>query len=503
MAEASERRPNDNTFVSQAGLNGRTTDQPQGKVLGGSSAINGSAFVAPSRAGIDAWAELGNPDWTYDSLLAYFRKAYSIQSPDAHVCKEMGVDHMGNINNSAIAGPIRLSYPALEQKHMIAKAWNDAMRILGYETTADPFPLQSSGSRCYTAAIHPETGKRSFSAREYGETAFKRDNVSLVAEATVTRILLDPLEPGPLTATGVEVSFNGKTHSVAARKEVIVSAGTFHTPKLLELSGIGARSLLESLEIPVVIESPGVGQNLHNHLMSLVSFELNEGIAIGEGGQAISLLALPDHQQQQDLFDEHEPVEPESKVSYETVRKIFADKTEASASFFLTFMGMPNFASLGLMQTLPVSRGSCHIHSKDATQSPRIDPNFFSNPLDLEIMARHFLTFTSLPSNEALQPFFKQDGQSLPPISHVTDVEHAKEFLRQNALTTYHSVGSAAMLPKEKGGVVDQKLLVHGTRNLRIVDASVIPLIPQANPMSSVYAIAERAADIIQAGMKN
>ncbi|MDI1486246.1 MAG: hypothetical protein OHK93_005472 [Ramalina farinacea] len=217
-------------------------------------------------------------------------------------------------------------------------------------------------------------------SQEYGETAFKRDNVSLVTEATATKILLNPLEPGPLTATGVEVSFNGKTHSIAARKEVIISAGTFHTPKLLELSGIGGRSLLDSLEIPVVIESPGVGQNVQNHLMSVVSFELNEGIAIGEGGQTISLLALPDRQQQQDLFNEHEPVEPESKVSYEIVRKIFADKTEASASFLLAFMGMPNFATLVLMQTLPISRESCHIHSKDTNQSPRIDPNFFSNP---------------------------------------------------------------------------------------------------------------------------
>lgn len=148
---------------------------------------------------------------------------------------------------------------------------------------------------------------------------------------------------------------------------------------------------------------------------------------------------------------------------------------------------------LGLIPGTVFSRGSSHISSADPSQPPTIDPKFFANGLDVEVMARHLQTLEKLSSSGALQPFFKAEG--LPPAK---DLEAAKAFLRDAALTMHHSCGTAAMLPREQGGVVDQELRVYGTKNLRVVDASVFPLIPHANPMTTVYAVAERAADLIR-----
>ena len=180
------------------------------------------------------------------------------------------------------------------------------------------------------------------------------------------------------------------------------------------------------------------------------------------------------------------------KGFYDVVRAIFDSPDEASCCTFLTFIGLLNFASLGVIQSIPFSRGSSHITTSKPAHNPRIDPKFFSTPLDLDIMAYHLLALEKLPC-----AFFKRDGQCIPPNTAVTDIESARKYFRENATTTYHSCGTAAMLPRRKGGVVDQDLIVYDIRNVRVVDANIFPLLPQANPMSTVYAVAERAASLI------
>lgn len=474
------------------------TEQPQGKALGGSSTINGSAFIAPSQAGIDAWAKLGNPKWTYDALLPYYKKVYSIQPPDADVCKDMGIDRVSDTDTPSSPGPIQVSFPALAQKNPMARAWNVVFKDMGYPATADLFPTETVGNRCYTAAIDPQTGKRSSADSRYGGPAFKRSNVIIISEATVLKVLFEGTSNAEAVARGVEVFVGGETFSITANKEVILSAGTFHTAKLLELSGVGDASLLSSLGIPLVIENSNVGGNLQNHVMSVLTLELNDGVEIGDGIQTLAFLPLHDPAAQKDLFDNSAPLKPNEKDFYHIVRSIFDSPDEASCSMFMTFIGLPNFASLGVMQSIPFSHGSSHITSADPFQKPRIDPRFFSNSLDLDIMALHLQTLNQLASTHPLSGYFKKGGQRLPPSAPISDLESAKKYLGENALTTHHPCGTAAMLPREKGGVVDQNLFVYGTSNLRIVDASVFPVISQANPMTTVYAVAERAAELIQ-----
>lgn len=347
-------------------------------------------------------------------------------------------------------------------------------------------------------------------------------------------------------------SVKGETKTFHATKEVILAAGAFNTPKLLELSGVGNENLLSELEIPVVVHSPGVGENLQDHLMTGVSFEVVDGVLTGDplirqepealqlaqklyfeqqtgpfaSGGVTSNAFMPilefagaeGHERQRafftDLFEKY-PAKPEDTEYVDTVRSIVENPEECSAAWFMflaqanlhetgtSFVGSKldpgNFASLGCILSHPFSRGSSHISSSSIDAVPRIDPGFFSHPADLEIMARHVQALETLRQTEGLSKFLKPDGKRNHPDSfNIKDLEVAKKYAFDTALTAYHTCGTAAMLPKEKGGVVNDKLIVYGTNNLRIVDSSIFPLIPRGNPQSLVYAVAEKAADIIK-----
>lgn len=176
-----------------------------------------------------------------------------------------------------------------------------------------------------------------------------------------------------------------------------------------------------------------------------------------------------------------------------------ANLHEAGTSFVGDDFLPQNFASLGMSQSHPFSRGSTHISSANVGAVPEIDPNYFSQPADLEIIARYVQTFDTLRQSKELTPFFKPEGnRNHPDAFKIQDLEIAKKYVLDTALSAYHTCGSAAMILKEKGGVVDEKLIVYGTTNLRVVDASTFPLIPRGNTLSTVYAIAEKAADIIK-----
>jgi choline dehydrogenase-like flavoprotein len=351
-----------------------------------------------------------------------------------------------------------------------------------------------------------------------------------------------------VTATGVQASVQNQIETFSASKEVILAAGVFNTPKLLELSGVGNEQLLKKYGIQTVINNPSVGENLQDHLMTGVSFEVADRVITGDAllrqePEALQLAQklYVEHQagpftiggmqshafmpilefadtagldRQAELLDKYPP-KPEDIEYYNILRSIIDTPNECSAAWFMflaqanlheqgeSFVGsilLPeNYASLGCSQSHPFSRGSSHICSADVNAVPNIDPRYFSHPADLEIMARHVQALEMLRQTKELAPFFKPDGKRNHPDSfHIKGLEGAKKYVLDTALTTYHTCGTAAMLPKQKGGVVDVRLVVYGTNNLRLVDASVFPLIPRGNIMSTVYAVAEKAADIIR-----
>ncbi|KAI0401766.1 hypothetical protein F4802DRAFT_618455 [Xylaria palmicola] len=508
-------------------------------MLGGSSAINGQAFIAPGKAEIDAWAKLGNPGWDWDGLVPSYRKSYTLIPPSNEATlKHLGIDWINEYRGTS--GPIKVSFPGVLE-NPLCKAWIESFQGLNMVTSADPFSGSSTGGYSNTATVDPETKVRSYAGTAHGGPAGQRPNVRIFTDAQVHRILFNETDSGAIKATGVLALVDGKTETFLATGEIVLAAGVYNTPKLLELSGIGDRKLLDRHGIQTHVDLPGVGENLQDHLMTGLSYEVVDGVVTGDplmrqepealalaqklcvenkagpftigGMQSHAFMSTPDASA---LLDKLPRPEGSTDSQYDdTIRSIteapdgisgawlmFLAQTnlhEGGKSFVGTQLLPENFVSLGCIQSHPFWRGSSHISSADVNAVPDIDPSYFSHPADLEILARHLQALdTKLRPSEPLARFLKPDGKrNHPDAFHVGDLEGAEKYVIDTATSAHHTCGSAAMLPRGKGGVVDSKLVVYSTENLRIVDASIFPLIPRGNILSTVYAVAEKAADII------
>lgn len=372
-------------------------------------------------------------------------------------------------------------------------------------------------------------------------------------------MLDDSTSDNTLTARAVVFKTqDGTEYNIRANREVILAAGAFQTPKLLELSGIGRMSLLEKLGIPCKLDNPAVGENLQDHLMTGVSFEVTDGIMTGDtllrqdpGILELFMQMYQEHKAgpfasgsltsyaftpiMSEAISELDPgVQSKFEKALKDVAKLprsafgrsHADflielmkrQSEATGALFAIpaqvnlhngpeQIGMTtnpvdgNYLSLGSMLLHPLSRGSSHIISSEVNVPPTIDPRYLSHPLDIEVYARHLMFIEVLAKTKPLASFLKPNGRRAQPGPNgakVDTVEKAKEYIRATALSNNHPVGTCAMLPREQGGVVDVELNVYGVKGLRIVDSSIMPFIPMANTQTTVYAVAEKAADLIK-----
>ncbi|KAI1282348.1 hypothetical protein F5Y07DRAFT_237258 [Xylaria sp. FL0933] len=527
----------------QGNLEGRSIQLPQGKTLGGSSAINGQAFIAPGKPELDAWAKLGNHGWDWASLVPSYKRSYTLIPPsDQATLQHLGIDWIDDDYCGSL-GPIKVSFPGVIQ-NPLCKAWIDTFRDMHKLTSSDPFSGTSIGGYSNTATVDPEDKTRSYAGTAYGIPASQRPNVRIITQAQVQKILFDEktLGTGCVKATSVQVIINGQIETFACKKDVILAAGVFNTPKILELSGIGAKQLLEKYNITAILDLPGVGENLQDHLMTGLSYEVVDGVPTGDplmrqepdaiaqaqklyvenkvgpftigGMQSHAFMPTSDVSA---LLDNLQIEESSDSERSDLIRSILTDPQGSSGAWLMflaqtnlheggkSFVGsqlLPeNYISLGCIQAHPFSRGSTHISSADIAAEPEIDPGYLSHPADLEILARHLQSLdTVLRPSEHLSKFLKPDGKrNHPDAFKIGDLAGAKKYVLDTATSAYHSCGTTAMLPKEKGGVVDPKLVVYGTSNLRVVDASIFPLIPRGNILSSVYAVAENASEIIKA----
>lgn len=519
-------------------------------MLGGSSGINVQALIAPSKFDIDAWEKLGNSGWNWEVLAPYFKKFYTLKSPPPETCEYLGLDWI-NEDVRGVSGPVQASFNGVLEDP-IPKAWIDTFRNLGYSITGDPFSGKFTGGYSSPSTVDIVSKERSYAATAYYLPASTRPNLRLRTSALVKSIVLEGTD-GNCTATEVQYIHLGKECAAKACKEVILAAGVFQSPKLLELSGIGAPSLLQSHNIPIRIDNPHVGENLQDHVMVGMGFEVKDGLATSDDllrqDEKATQAAMTAYQTSKtgplcssgatsfafmpivEFLDDNGKAElnkmlemcnaevnsgPIQQELSQLVRSVLRNPKESSGAFVTfaaqmqcgdsleysaAFYGKPqpgNFITISAALLHPLSVGNVHITSANPTQAPAIDPRYLSHPLDIEILARHVKYLETIAATEPFASYLKPNGKRNTPTAYAKDLDAAKAHLRREGVSFSHCVGSCAMLPRDKGGVVSERLIVYGTKNLRVVDASIMPVIPQSNTQSTVYAVAERAADIIK-----
>lgn len=493
--------------------------------------------VFPSRASIDAWEKLGNPGWSFNDMSPYYQKFGTRHAPSP---EHRAISRMTGYDDSySSSGPVQMSFG--QGFGPVNSAWMDAHSALGVGPTRhDEMSGAVVGAYQNAACIDPVTKTRSYAASAYySETVRKRTNLTVLTETTVTKIELQRQGP-KATATGVQIrTSTGALQTIKARKEVILAAGAVQSPQILELSGIGNAALLRKHGIAVVVDLPGVGENLQDHPQACQTYKVRDGIpsidmfrdpqivqaAIEQyqnngdgplGAQTSSTSYLP-------IIDDQGLLPTESKTvllqgatldasGRTAVLQEMLSQPSTPAHSLVLFLAQINtdmkdlahFGShimplqegnhLTVLNALshPFSRGSCHIQSADISTAPALETGYMTDPTDLEIMARAAMFVDKLMSTEPLASTVVQ-----PREDKLDTLEKAKAHVKDRTISNCHLCGTCAMLPEDKGGVVSSRLIVHGTTNLRVVDASIFPLIPLGNIQTSVYAVAERAADII------
>jgi len=451
--------------------------------------------------------------------------------------------------------------------------WPKTVLNAGYREAKDPRTGSAIGGFNQLNTVDPQHNRRSYAARGYYEPNAHRANLSLQLNALVSKIEWEEADNN-VRATGVQFVTDGRTHTVRARREVIVSGGTINSPQILELSGIGSPHVLEEAGVPVVVDLPAVGENLNDHSATgicIVGFldppkctiTLIAQGTIDDVPSAEALMRNPEIMQQAlNAYVQHragplvgaptttgfaslEMIQPNFVNAEDHIQSLLAEHLRSNPGAdpagrdrllarqlldpkeaVCQIVGLPtgaNFAitenpsklfpseedgmwvTMGVCSTRSFSRGNAHITSSDPTVHPAIDPAYFSHPLDVDLMARGMLHTLSFTNVEPLKSALRREPDGTPLIAKTTiggklpqTLEEAKRFVQGNTVTEYHPIGTCAMLPKEKGGVVDDNLRVYGTSNVRVVDASIFPLHVQGNIVSLVYAVAEKGADLIK-----
>lgn len=540
-------------ILYKVGLNDRRLGQPYGKTLGGSSAINLGMAIYPSKSGFNSWEKLGNPGWGWDAMAPYFRKFHTYTGPGDDVEKDLMLEYQTKESQGS-SGPLKISYGSGAGYPPFMSAWPRAWFTLNKKLVGDPISGVAVGAFNNPATLDPDTRERSHSGNDYLTKEVRaRPNLRVVTEALVTKLILDK-NAGGVKATGVEFKAkDGQIYKVNAQHEVVLAAGALKTPQLLELSGVGNKEILSKHNIECLVENPNIGENLQDHGFVSLSWEVADPTTSGDmmrnpevanmavqafmtakagplSTHALSSAFFPLQNQDlspgsvRDLLPAHfdnEPVPEALKKQFTVLREQIIAPDDCSAQFTLApFQITPShepspqatfamkedgfYVSIVSVLNHPFSRGYVHIQSSDADEAPIINPRTMTHPLDLELHARHTLVLETLRETSPLRELFKEDGRRLHNGGKkVETLEEAKEAVKSRYTPHYHVTGTAAMMPKESGGVVDTELKVYGVDGLRIVDASIFPLIPRGNIQTSVFAVAERAAEILAEGWGN
>ena len=436
-------------------LNGRRIFTPRGKVLGGSSSINGLVYIRGQAEDFDAW---GIPGWDFAGLRPFFEKA-----------------------------ELELKVSDLE-RHELADAFIDSAASLGIPRTADFNGHTQEGTGYYRATAH--LGKRRSTAVAYLRAAEKRPNLRVITNALATRILFDGNR-----ASGVEFLHEGKVQKASAAGEVILSGGAFNSPQLLELSGVGKRSLLEEKGIPVVHDAPDVGEHLQDHFYARTFWRcnkrctLNDDMASWHGKLRIGL---------QYYLQKKGPLTISAGHAAAFIRTRPESRRPDAQLYFINFSTAKRGGFLhahsgftcSVSQLQSESRGASHVRSADPSAPPSIRYNYLATENDRRVMVDGLKWIRRIAAAPPLRDYVIDEFYPGPKVQ---SDEEWLAFCRESGETVFHPTSTCSL-----GRVVDGQLRVKGLAGLRVIDASVMPAVPSGNINAAVIAVAEKGAELVK-----
>ncbi|KAI0260709.1 hypothetical protein BC834DRAFT_504041 [Gloeopeniophorella convolvens] len=525
--------------VPQAGLDGAVVQYPRGKVLGGSSAINSMVWQRGSKADYDIWGtDLGNgEEWTFEELLPFFTRSENWITPSASTPGLFGLtaaQTRGLAGVHGLGGPVEITY-----NNFLTDLDVPAAHALVAAANIPPNPNPDDGidlsmpAQGVARTVDPLTGLRSYSASAYfGREAQSRENLFVTTNAVASKIVFEGRR-----ATAVEFQSDGKTYTVNVTKEVVLAAGSLKTPQILELSGVGNRTLLEKIGVPVVLDLPEIGENLQDHPVTLSDFTLKPGVVTLDtlanstftsaqqvhfestktgvftytvadiGTITLQSMTTPsEFEAMRATLDENlakKSLTPLQKIQYQHLKDLVDKGDEGWVEIVVVPSGGvlspphpgKNYLTGVAIQLHAFGQGSVHINSTSIHDPPAIDPRIADLAWDFDVLYYGTKFIRKWAQTEPLAGLV--DEMITPPASlhkHADWVKYVKSVVR----TTNHPLGTTAMAPRNLGGVVDPKMKIYGLANVRVADASVIPLTTGVAIQSTVYAIAEKAADIMR-----
>ncbi|OAP60258.1 hypothetical protein AYL99_05260 [Fonsecaea erecta] len=528
--------------IPQPGNKNKVHQVVRGKALGGSSAINYMMYVRGSDQDYDDWAELVNdPSWSSANMKQYMRKHQTLEPIDERITERSTMPFVGE--NHGTSGPVRTSFNDFR-----LPVEDDVIKAADHATGFDKKPLDpwsgdhigfynTLGAVVRTGA---DKGKRSYAARGYFQPNEHRPNLKVITEALVARVLLESKK-----ATGVEFMHNGQKHTVKAKREVIVCGGTINSPQILEMSGIGNPEILRAAGVECLVDLPSVGENYQDHVATAGVYQLADGqmsadsiykpevmaaaqkaLAEEQGGPLTAIQSVQgffpctlflEEGELDQVIQSIESAKAKTPFQRKQWNQVISHlKSNKSANLQLVFIaatanldagsgdqsqlfappaeGAKDGITLAVCLQYPVARGHIHIKSSDPTVAPEVHPNLLGQEADVAVLAAGMKFVEKTVSSPPLKDKISHRIAPEPATFPLDSAQSRRAAVQEYVIGEYHSCGSCAM-----GDTVDSRLRVKGVQNLRVADASVFPNNVSGNIQSSVYMIAEKAADMIKA----